>query len=571
MFGRSLRPSSLLLVLVTWGCGTPAAHEHTGSSRHAFGASRHETMTRIAAEAWADADTVALLETASLIGDTDPATWIRSEAHFDNCYWNEGRDWVLENRADAVEAAVRFASSQSAHDRQDFFNQFGYALHAVEDHYAHSNWVETHAEAALAPLDVAHQPKPDNWFSGTYENAGDTGPDAGALHCPPDTPHHDDFAKDDAGTPEAAEAFFTATIAVTDQLRKLVDEVRAALPGEADDVLGELGLVGFLATTSSRSDATTTTEAGASLSGYWTPMVYCRPSTWAAAFEQRVEPAQGGGDDTGLNSVALLCADQDGTAVERLTVWEGAWGNWSERASCPAGTLITGGDFKIEASQGDGDDNGATAARFHCAQGGEITAPNDAPEGNWEALTPCAEGDAVCGLALLVQPPLESDDDTAVSGIRLSCCSVADEPVGTGGAGGGGGGGGGYAAGAPGSGGGGVSGSSAVTAGGTSSASAGTSSAGSAGAGPAVSEPSDAGDDGGCGCRMAPHGTHHAGPSLLAALLAWMTLRRPRPAFGGDIKAHTHAPFSTTPRSAHCAAPEPALVLAQSVSFTTIG
>ncbi len=417
----------------TLGCGESVRAGSIAILEQHFGTSRHESMTRIAVAAWVNASTIPVLEEASLIGDTDPGTVMHSEAHFDNCYWDEGRDWVIQHRATAVAAAVRFATSGSDDDKQDFFDQFGYALHAVEDHYAHSNWVETREPGELAPLDVAGEPAPAGWFSGTFDNEDDTGPNAGALHCPEGTPHHDDFSKDSAGTPEAAEAFFTAVIAVQDQFEKITREVRAAVPDDADRVLSELGFIDPPATTRSRETESATLMFGSDSNGFLTPPTFCAPGTWANGFEQRVEPEQGDDDDTSLNAIALICANQEGTPFERLSVWEGEWGVWSDIETCPGSESIVAGALKVEPDRGDGDDTAANAIQFACAGGALLTASNNGPYGAWSSDQACAENEAICGLSVRTQVPLQTGDETAISGVLLHCCSLEDDSPASGG------------------------------------------------------------------------------------------------------------------------------------------
>ena len=82
-----------------------------GDAHPLFSGERHRQVTRIATESWFTSETIPVLETGSVIGGTDPDAWMISESHFDDCYWNEGRDWVISHRSSAVDATVDFASS----------------------------------------------------------------------------------------------------------------------------------------------------------------------------------------------------------------------------------------------------------------------------------------------------------------------------------------------------------------------------------------------------------------------------------------------------------------------------
>lgn len=97
--------------------------------------------------------------------------------------------------------------------------------------------------------------------------------------------------------------------------------------------------------------------------GTWGTVTTCPAGKYAKAARIRMEPAQGGGDDTALNSVAFLCTD--GTAVYNH---RGFWGDWLGYLTCPAsGAVIVGGEIRLESPQGGGDDAAATGFRFACA------------------------------------------------------------------------------------------------------------------------------------------------------------------------------------------------------------
>jgi hypothetical protein len=482
----------------------------------AFDGTRHQQSTRAGVSAWVDADAADSFEAVSTIGDSDPATNPHSETHFDNCYWDEGRDWVIQKRLEAVAAALQYFQSGAQADRQAFFNAFGYALHATEDFYAHSNWVETHAPGVLANFSDPGVPRPDGWYSGTYDNPADTGPDAGAAHCPPLTPPHSLLNKDGPSGPLRDEAFFDATLAVTVELQKLIAAIRSAAPSDADAVLAKLG---FLATepsqTAARSDDMQTFELAAAGKGMFTPPLFCRPGTFVSGFEQRVEEDQGSGDDTALNAVALLCSDRQGSFVERLSPWEGVWGSWSGASQCAKGQFVTRGQLKIETLQALGDDTSANAARFKCSDDAQLVADNDAAWGVWKAEVACGTGEAACGVELAYQPPQGGDDDVAMTGMRIHCCALdgadagtvdAGDDAGSGGEAGMGG--------APGSGG------TAGIAGGAGNG--GT----SQDAGTAAQEQAPLTEDSGCGCRAARSAQATAISWLVFAALAFVARRR---------------------------------------------
>jgi hypothetical protein len=86
---------------------------------------------------------------------------------------------------------------------------------------------------------------------------------------------------------------------------------------------------------------------------------------------------------------------------------------------------VNGARLKVEPSQGGGDDTGGNAAQMSCINGGTVSADNDGPWGNWQGLAQCGQGQAVCGIRIKVEPMLGSDrDDTAMNGLKLACCTL---------------------------------------------------------------------------------------------------------------------------------------------------
>jgi hypothetical protein len=209
------------------------------ASAHAFTGDNHKNLTAAAFRVLADPQTVAELRAVSVIGDsTDyeplaPGTpWFLSGAHFDNCAWSEGTTWIRNHRKAAVNAAIAYDANPTAARRADVFDNLGFVLHATEDFYAHSYWVENHAWGVLANFDGA---EPAGWFSGTY-------PDDLPKKCFPGFPSHDTLNKDSASRPGFDEAYADAILAVQDQMERFAAELRAATPARADAILERLGL-----------------------------------------------------------------------------------------------------------------------------------------------------------------------------------------------------------------------------------------------------------------------------------------------------------------------------------------
>lgn len=174
----------------------------------------------------------------STIGDLVQWTWERSQTHFDNCYWDEGEAWIADNRRAAVRHARRYFLRRDPRELTRVFEHLGFVIHAAEDFYAHSNWVETHPSGTIADLEG---PRPPGWYSGTYPNPGDTGPRRGAAHCPPGTPTHAQMSKDSPGRPGYDEAFWDAVEAVYQQINLFQAALIQRYPNDAPAMWKDLG------------------------------------------------------------------------------------------------------------------------------------------------------------------------------------------------------------------------------------------------------------------------------------------------------------------------------------------
>ena len=92
-----------------------------------------------------------------------------------------------------------------------------------------------------------------------------------------------------------------------------------------------------------------------------------------------ITPYTGGGDDTGSNSVEMMCGDGSNGALPLLfyrnklelekTAYEGYYGEWSEWVSCPEGMAIDGMNLQIEAagSSPEDDDTAMNGVKFSCS------------------------------------------------------------------------------------------------------------------------------------------------------------------------------------------------------------
>jgi hypothetical protein len=219
-------------------CATLALAGMTGEAR-AFTQDNHKEITAAALAVLTDPATKASLRDASIIGDTNPDSWVNSAAHYDNCAWYEGQAWVTNHRNAAVTAAYNVYLSNTAANRQAVWDNLGYVIHAVEDFYAHSRWVENNNWGAIANLDGA---PPSSWVSGTY-------PDDNPKDCPAGTPSHGSLNtdtttlnKDSDIRPGFWEARSDAIVAVQQQLALFQNRVNATYPSQAATIFQCLGI-----------------------------------------------------------------------------------------------------------------------------------------------------------------------------------------------------------------------------------------------------------------------------------------------------------------------------------------
>jgi hypothetical protein len=93
--------------------------------------------------------------------------------HFDNCTFGEtaGR---IASLWQCIETIVLAPCHQYA--------LFGAIIHTVQDFYAHSNWVELHAECTQIPVWTVGAPLPDGIYSGTWPSAPRNYNAAAPLH-----------------------------------------------------------------------------------------------------------------------------------------------------------------------------------------------------------------------------------------------------------------------------------------------------------------------------------------------------------------------------------------------------
>jgi hypothetical protein len=190
----------------------------------------HKDITRSAVALIADYSLVQALVEKSCIGDLGTSKHI-SAAHYDNCCWEEAKQWIVKHRSAAVDAAYRYYSTGKKSDFNSACKSLGYVIHTTEDFYAHSNWIENSNWGEIADFEGE---RPASWYS------------AYSRSCIPDNstpgiPLHEDMHKDHPSRPGYYKAFGDAVFAVRDQVKRFQQSVKSRYPQKGNDILSKLG------------------------------------------------------------------------------------------------------------------------------------------------------------------------------------------------------------------------------------------------------------------------------------------------------------------------------------------
>ncbi|MCI5146061.1 MAG: hypothetical protein D3923_11150, partial [Candidatus Electrothrix sp. AR3] len=113
------------------------------------------------------------------------------------------------------------------------------------------------------------------------------------------------------------------------------------------------------------SDGSTVQSAGSPGWGSWGSPVECASDSYFSGFSLKVESSQGGGDDTAANSMKGVCS-KNGTQISTIEPSNaGPWGSFGDSKFCSGGQ-VCGAQLKIEASQGGGDDTAVNNVTLIC-------------------------------------------------------------------------------------------------------------------------------------------------------------------------------------------------------------
>ena len=156
--------------------------------------------------------------------------------------------------------------------------------------------------------------------------------------------------------------------------------------------------------------------------GNWTWPEMCPEKHFAVGFMLRVEPNQYGLDDTALNGIRLICAqDADRSFLYTIESHTGYYGEWTAPQYCPRGVL-TSFQLRVEPHQGlFGDDTAANNIRFRCSSNPVLEGAGlDWGEyGLWSKS--CGAG-GICGIETKMEEYQGGLDDSSMNDVRFHCC-----------------------------------------------------------------------------------------------------------------------------------------------------
>lgn len=164
--------------------------------------------------------------------------------------------------------------------------------------------------------------------------------------------------------------------------------------------------------------------------GGWGSTPMCSNGRMVCGLMTRIEGGQGGGDDTAMNAIRLTCCNNNPVfGVMNMQVLstnnENGWGDWGFTEYCPAGSYVRGYQFRMEGSQGGGDDTAGNAIRLICSDPGATSLySSQSGWGGWGGVSYCPSNQYACGFQTRNEGGQGGGDDTALNGIRIRCCSV---------------------------------------------------------------------------------------------------------------------------------------------------
>jgi hypothetical protein len=79
---------------------------------------------------------------------------------------------------------------------------------------------------------------------------------------------------------------------------------------------------------------------------------------------------------------------------------------------------------QIEPALSLGDNTAMNAIEGRCSDGSKLYTLFSNGWGDWSDWVTCRDGYAICAFQLRIQSYQGADDDTALNGIRIGCCSL---------------------------------------------------------------------------------------------------------------------------------------------------
>ncbi|XP_053574310.1 vitelline membrane outer layer protein 1 homolog [Bombina bombina] len=154
--------------------------------------------------------------------------------------------------------------------------------------------------------------------------------------------------------------------------------------------------------------------------GTWGNKEFCLPGYVAKGFAFKVQESQGSGDDTGLNGIRLYCVNLMNNR-DQMTISStvGLRGSWSATSWCPSGNLAAF-NLKVLSPQRAGDDIAATRIKFRCSDLVEIESAGLLVGSYRSWSNTCLN--SICGIVTKVQPDMGASDDTALNDVKFICC-----------------------------------------------------------------------------------------------------------------------------------------------------
>eukprot|EP01084_Bolivina_argentea_P274413 467735_1 len=121
----------------------------------------------------------------------------------------------------------------------------------------------------------------------------------------------------------------------------------------------------FVCKSMDNSTASEISTANEGVWGDWSDIILCPPGYYIIGFDQKVEGDQSGGDDTAMNSIKFKCNDPNNTIIEALNAApRGSYtGNFVD---FPPAYFVSGFKQQVEDDQGGGDDTSLNAIELVC-------------------------------------------------------------------------------------------------------------------------------------------------------------------------------------------------------------